>query len=188
MSRAAAAAAAAGVRPHRRRAEMVALGPWEPAYVALGANLGDPVAQVEAAIAALDRLPDSRLVARSRLYRTRPVGLLEQPDFINAAAALVTTVGAAAFHEALMTLERALGKVPPAQRNGPRRIDLDLLAFAEQTVDLPELRVPHPRLHERAFVLYPLAELAPDLWIPGHGRVAALRDAVGDLGIEPLSR
>jgi 2-amino-4-hydroxy-6-hydroxymethyldihydropteridine diphosphokinase len=160
---------------------------WWPAYIALGSNLDDPRAQVERAFAALGELPDSRLVLRSRLYRSAPLGYADQPDFVNAVAAMLTRMAPRPLLDALRALERRLGKVPPAVANGPRRIDLDLLVHGEHRIDEPGLVLPHPRLQERAFVLYPLAELAPQLWIPGRGRVAALRDAVAGQSVEPLS-
>jgi 2-amino-4-hydroxy-6-hydroxymethyldihydropteridine diphosphokinase len=159
---------------------------WTPAYVGLGSNLDDPAHQVAAALDGLGRLAATRLVLASRLYHSRPVGYAAQPDFVNAVAALLTQLDAEALHAALRGLEAQLGKQPPRVRFGPRRIDLDLLAFGAATRDSPTLVLPHPRLHERAFVLYPLAEIAPELRIPGHGRVAALRDAVPAEGVGPL--
>jgi 2-amino-4-hydroxy-6-hydroxymethyldihydropteridine diphosphokinase len=147
---------------------------WIPAYVGLGSNLDRPAERVAEALAALGTLPASRLEASSRLWRTRPVGPQDQPDYVNACAVLLTQLDAVGFHAALRSLERSLGKVPPAVRFGPRRIDLDLLAFGERTHRDPDLEVPHPRLHERSFVLYPLAEIAPELSVPGRGRVATL--------------
>lgn len=158
---------------------------WLPAYVALGSNLDDPERQVRLALDALATLPRTRLVSASRLYRTRPVGPQDQPDFVNAAAALLTELDVESLHAELSALESRLGKVPPAVRNGPRRIDLDLLAYADVVHRTESLMVPHPRLHERAFVLYPLAELAPDLPVPGVGRVSALRARVAGGADEP---
>jgi 2-amino-4-hydroxy-6-hydroxymethyldihydropteridine diphosphokinase len=158
---------------------------WLPAYVALGSNLDDPERQVRRALDALASLPRTRLVAASGLYVTRPVGPQDQPDFVNAAAALLTQLDLEALHAALRALEARLGKVAPAVRYGPRRIDLDLLAYADAAHRTDSLTVPHPRLHERAFVLYPLAELAPDLTVPGVGRVGALRARVAGGADEP---
>jgi 2-amino-4-hydroxy-6-hydroxymethyldihydropteridine diphosphokinase len=107
------------------------------------------------------------------------------PRFLNAAASLVTQLGATELHEELRALETALGKRPPAVRFGPRCIDLDLLAYGALTLKSDSLELPHPRLHERAFVLYPLSELAPELWIAGRGRVAALKAAVAGDGLSP---
>ena len=147
---------------------------WLPAYVALGSNLDDPPARVREAAAALARLPHTRLELASRPWRTRPIGVRDQPDFVNACVALLTALSAPALHGELRALETRLGKVPPPVRFGPRRIDLDLLVHGDVVHRDAELVVPHPRLHERAFVLYPLAEIAPDLTVPGRGRVAVL--------------
>lgn len=143
------------------------------AYVALGANLGDPVATVTAAFDALTNIPDSRLDATSSLYRTAPVGLRNQPDFINAAARLETRLDAPDLLEALFAIEARFGRrrsVP----NAPRTLDLDLLLHGDSVVATPRLTLPHPRLHERAFVLAPLLEIAPEIMIPGRGSGAAL--------------
>ncbi|KAF1016150.1 MAG: 2-amino-4-hydroxy-6-hydroxymethyldihydropteridine pyrophosphokinase [Stenotrophomonas maltophilia] len=146
------------------------------AWVGLGANLGDAAATVRAAIAALGGLPSTTLLQASRLYATPAWGNEAQPPFVNAVAAVRTTLPPQALLAALLALEQQFGRVrDPAVHWGPRMLDLDLLLYAEQVLDLPELKVPHPYLHERAFVLVPLAEIAPDLAIPGHGRV---QDAV----------
>lgn len=147
------------------------------AYVALGANIGEPAATVVSALAALAGLPESRVLRTSPLYRTAPVGLRNQPDFINAAAALETALGAEALLDALLDLEVRFGR-RRRDRNGPRTLDLDLLLHNDSEIDLPRLTLPHPRLHLRAFVLRPLAEIAPDLTIPGRGSVAAWLPAV----------
>jgi 2-amino-4-hydroxy-6-hydroxymethyldihydropteridine diphosphokinase len=165
---------------------MAAASRWTPAWIGLGSNLDDPPRQLDAAVAGLAQLPNTRLVAVSRRYWSDPVGPQDQPRFLNAAAALLTQLGARQLHAALRALETALGKRPPAIRFGPRRIDLDLLAYGALTLDTATLQLPHPRLHERAFVLYPLAELAPELWIAGRGRVAALKAAVTGDGLSPL--
>lgn len=155
------------------------------AYVALGANLGDPAATVRAAFAALSNLPESRLLRTSSLYRTAPVGLADQPEFINAAVALETSLAPEALLDTLFDIEARFGRLR-AERNGPRTLDLDLLLYDDQTLDLPRLILPHPRLHLRAFVLYPLAEIAPALNIPGRGPVAAWLPAVANQGIVRL--
>ena len=155
------------------------------AYIALGANLGDPAATVEAAFAALAHLPASQLLARSRLYRTAPVGITEQPEFVNAAAALETSLAPEALLDALLNIEQDFGRVR-ALRNGPRTLDLDILLYDDLIIDTPRLTLPHPRLHLRAFVLYPLADLAADLSIPGRGKLAAWLPAVANQGIRPL--
>ncbi len=152
------------------------------AYIALGANLGDPAATVNAAFAALDQLPQSRLLAKSALYRTAPVGIADQPEFVNAAALIDTTLAPEALLDALLGIEQAFGRVR-AERNGPRTLDLDILLYDDLTLATPRLTLPHPRLHLRAFVLQPLADLAPDLAIPGRGRLAAWLPAVANQGI-----
>jgi len=158
-------------------------GLWTPAWIALGSNLDDPPRQLDAALVGLAALPETRFIAASRRYRSAPVGPQDQPEFLNMAASVLTRLTAPALHAALQALEVALGKRPPAVRFGPRRIDLDLLAYGTLVLDTPQLQLPHPRLHERGFVLYPLSELAPDLWIPGRGRVAALTALVSADGL-----
>lgn len=153
------------------------------AFVALGANLGDPAATVQAAIGELGRLPGTRLVRASSLYRTAPVGLAEQPDFINAVAELATGLPAGELLTALLALENRFGRVRQ-ERNGPRTLDLDLLLYSDLVAATPDLTLPHPRLHLRAFVLVPLAEIAPGLALPGRGSVAAWLPAVANQGIE----
>jgi 2-amino-4-hydroxy-6-hydroxymethyldihydropteridine diphosphokinase len=143
------------------------------AFVGLGANLGDPEAQVRRAIAALGDLPGTRLVAASSLYRSAPVGVGEQPDFINAVAKIETTLGARALLDELLTAEARFGRERPSP-GAPRTLDLDLLLYGERVIEEPGLVVPHPRMHERAFVLLPLAEIAPDVAIPGKGRLRTL--------------
>ncbi len=155
------------------------------AYVALGANIGEPAATVLAAITALAGLSQSRVLRSSSLYRTTPVGLRNQPDFINAAAALETALSAEALLDVLLDLEVRFGR-HRRDRNGPRTLDLDLLLYNDSEINLPRLTVPHPRLHLRAFVLHPLAEIAPDLTIPGRGSVAAWLPAVANQGIVRL--
>ena len=155
------------------------------AYVALGANLGDPAATIRAAFGALANLPESRVVHCSSLYRTTPVGNTEQPEFINAVAALETTLAPESLLDALFDIEARFGRIR-TEKNGPRTLDLDLLLYNNQQLNLPRLTLPHPRLHLRAFVLYPLAELAPDLQLPGRGSIAAWLPAVANQGISRL--
>ena len=140
------------------------------AFVGLGGNLGDPVATLGAALQALDEVQDTRLLRASRLYRTPAWGLEQQPDFINAVAMLETRLAAQALLESLFVIERRHGRVREAeQRWGPRTLDLDLLLYGDAVIDEPGLRVPHPHLHERAFALLPLLEIAADVEIPGRG-------------------
>lgn len=154
-------------------------------YIALGANLGNPAATVRAAFAALANLPETRVVRTSSLYRTAPVGITEQPEFVNAVAELATTLAPEALLEALLEVEQRFGRVR-AEKNGPRTLDLDVLLYDQRLVDLPHLTLPHPRLHLRAFVLYPLAEIAPGLRLPGRGSVDAWLPAVANQGIVKL--
>lgn len=155
------------------------------AYVALGANLGDPLVTVRAAIDDLRRVARSTLVAVSPLYRTAPVGLANQPDFINGVAVLDTLLSPDALLQALFAIEAQHGRTR-AFHHAPRTLDLDLLLYGDLTRHDPHLILPHPRMHERAFVLMPLADLAPQLHIPGRGTVAALLAQVRDQAIERL--
>ncbi|HEY3541061.1 MAG TPA: 2-amino-4-hydroxy-6-hydroxymethyldihydropteridine diphosphokinase [Gaiellaceae bacterium] len=144
-------------------------------YVALGSNLGDREETIRAALAELDAAAGVEVAGVSRLIETEPVGYLDQPRFLNGAAALDTTLEPRALLELLLAVERRFGRerqgVPP---QGPRTLDLDLLLYESAEIDEPGLRIPHPRLHERRFVLEPLAELDPSLEVPGKGKVQAL--------------
>lgn len=157
-----------------------------PAYVGIGSNLDDPPARVASAFTSLSRLASCKLVARSRLYRTRPLGPQDQPEFVNAAAGLLTTLSAHELLRALKELERTLGRAQPVVRWGPRRIDFDLLVYSDLRVAERELVLPHAGLTERNFVLYPLRDIAPELIVPGHGSVAALAARVGSDGLTLL--
>lgn len=158
------------------------------AYIGLGANLGEPRRQVEHAVEALRQLPRSRLTAVSANYRTAPVGPQDQPDYINAVAALRTGLPPTALLAGLQSIERRLGRVRDGRHWGPRMLDLDLLLFGRLCLDTPALRLPHPWMHQRGFVLVPLAEIAPaDLLVPGRGRLAELLAAVERGGIQRLS-
>ncbi|HXV40475.1 MAG TPA: 2-amino-4-hydroxy-6-hydroxymethyldihydropteridine diphosphokinase [Steroidobacteraceae bacterium] len=160
---------------------------WRPAYVALGSNLEQPARQVETAFGQLATIPDTRLVLHSRLWKARPMGPQDQPDFINAVAGLLTQLDPRALLGSLAAIEQRMGRVAPSVRWGPRVIDLDLLQVGDESRQEPGLTLPHPGLHQRNFVLYPLAEIAADLWVPGHGRVAALRSKVPGEGLEAFS-
>jgi 2-amino-4-hydroxy-6-hydroxymethyldihydropteridine diphosphokinase len=164
------------------------LSPATDAYVALGSNLGDPLGQVEQAFEALNRLPATRLVARSRLYRSTPMGGPPgQPDYLNAVARLVTGLAPLDLLRGLQAIEQASGR-QRGERWGPRTLDLDVLVYGSVQIDSAELQVPHPRMTERPFVLLPLYEVAPsDLSVPGFG---LLRDLVArnrTAGVEPLT-
>lgn len=154
------------------------------AFVGLGANLGDAQRTVREAMVELDAIPATRLLHASRLYRTAAWGVQDQPDFVNATAMLETGLDARALLDELLAIERAHGRDrEDAVRWGPRTLDLDLLLFGVQSIDEPGLRIPHPRLHERAFALIPLAEVAPDAIIPGHGPARSLAAAMAGDGI-----
>ena len=157
------------------------------AFVGLGGNLGDAAAAVRAALRALERLPATRLLRASRLYRTPAWGMEQQPDFINAVAMLETGLGAHELLDALLAVEREFGRDRESgQRWGPRTLDLDLLLHGGRTIAEPGLHVPHPHLHERAFALVPLLEIAPDTLIPGHGSARGALAALEAPDIEPL--
>lgn len=141
------------------------------AYVALGSNLGDPVAQIEQAWRELAKLPETRLTACSSLYLSKPVGYADQPDFINAAAGIITRLPPRALLAELLNIEARHGR-NRTFKNAPRSLDLDLLLYDGLVMHEHGLTLPHPRMTERAFVLAPLAEIAADALIPGHGRVA----------------
>ena len=144
------------------------------AYVGLGANLGDRETTIRRAVELLADTVGVEVLAVSALRETDPVGVEDQPRFLNGAAALETTLEPRAVLAALLGIERVLGRVRDGLRFGPRTIDLDLLLYDDETIEEPGLTVPHPRLHERRFALEPLAELAPALAIPGHGEVSDL--------------
>lgn len=143
-------------------------------FVGVGANLGDREATIRRALALLDGRPGIEVVAVSSLRETDPVGLVDQPPFLNGAAELRTELSPRELLDELLAVERELGRTRDGPRYGPRTIDLDLLLYGPEAVDGPGLTVPHPRLHERRFALEPLAELAADLEIPGRGPVGTL--------------
>jgi 2-amino-4-hydroxy-6-hydroxymethyldihydropteridine diphosphokinase len=147
--------------------------------------MGDPVAEVRAAIAALDGIDATRLISASRLYRTQPFGPVDQDQFVNAVAGVITQLTPQALLAALRELEASRGR-KRAERWGPRILDLDLLVYGGERINTPELTVPHPGIAERGFVLAPLADVAPTLDVPGVGRVAQLLAALPDTGIESV--
>lgn len=160
------------------------------ACIGLGANLGDPVQALRGAFGALAALPDSRLLATSRLYRTPAWGRTDQPDYVNAAVLLETGLAPQALLAQLLAIERAAGRLregeTAATRWGPRVLDLDLLLYGDRTLVEPGLRVPHPHLHERAFALVPLAEIAAAEPFPGHGSVGEALCQVDAAGVEAI--
>ncbi|WP_026259323.1 2-amino-4-hydroxy-6-hydroxymethyldihydropteridine diphosphokinase [Uliginosibacterium gangwonense] len=158
------------------------------AWIGIGANLGDTAATLRAAIAALGEVGGVRLLQSSSLYRSTPMGpgVEGQPDYINAVVGVHTALTPAALLDVLFAVELHFGR-QRSVRNAARTLDLDLLLYGEQVIDQPGLQVPHPRMHERAFVLLPLAEVAPDTLIPGLGRVGTLALQLPDQGVTRLS-
>jgi len=155
------------------------------ATIGLGANLNDPAAQVEYALAELGRLPATRLIARSSLYASAPVGYVDQPDFINAVAQVETELAPRALLAALLDIEHRHGR-ERSFRNAPRTLDLDLLLYGNAHFHEEGLSLPHPRMAERGFVLLPLLEIAPDATIPGRGRAADWLAACADQSVAVL--
>ena len=156
------------------------------AFIALGSNLQDPAAQIRRAFDEISALPEVRLIRTSSLYRTAPVGYDNQPDFINAVAEVSTSRAPHDLLRAILHIEHLHGRERPFP-NAPRVLDLDLLLYDDLILDSAELTLPHPRMHQRGFVLMPLAEIAPQLMIPGEGMVAALVSQVRDQGVEKLA-
>jgi 2-amino-4-hydroxy-6-hydroxymethyldihydropteridine diphosphokinase len=144
------------------------------AFVGLGSNLGDPVNQVRLALNELSQLSRTRLLRQSAFYRTPPWGNTDQPEFVNAVAEIETGLSARQLLDSLLSIEARAGRVREGLRWGPRLIDLDLLIYGDTRIDEANLHVPHPRMHERAFVMVPLAELEPSLVLPGIGNLADL--------------
>lgn len=147
---------------------------WFPAYVGIGSNLGGPAGQVEDALGLVAEIDGVRLVTTSSLFRSGAYGGVEQPDFVNAVAAVVTTLTPAELLVRLQAIETRQGRERGEIRWGPRVIDLDLLVYSSVEMDTPDLALPHPGIAERNFVLLPLVEIAPDLVIPGLGRVDSI--------------
>ncbi|MEL7186392.1 MAG: 2-amino-4-hydroxy-6-hydroxymethyldihydropteridine diphosphokinase [Pseudomonadota bacterium] len=147
---------------------------WFPAYVGVGSNLDSPAKQVEAAFGRLDDIRDTRLFARSALYRSAPYGGVEQPDFINAVAGILTCLSPEDLLDEMQAVQRQCGRDSDEVRWGPRIIDLDLLAYSSVVFESDTLTIPHPGIAERNFVLLPFAEIAPDLIIPGLGHLASI--------------
>jgi 2-amino-4-hydroxy-6-hydroxymethyldihydropteridine diphosphokinase len=155
------------------------------AYVGLGANIGEPEQQLRQALQALGGIPGTRLVRASSLYRSPPAGYAAQPDFLNAVAEIATLLEPKPLLGELLALEQRFGRTRTFP-NAPRTLDLDLLLYGERVIDEANLAVPHPRMRERAFVLAPLAEIAPDLTIPGQGSVADLLARCAGQKVEKL--
>lgn len=143
-------------------------------YIALGSNLASPLDQVNAAIAALGEIPESRVVALSSFYRTPPLGAQDQPDYLNAAVALETALSPEALLDNTQRIELQQGRVRKAERWGPRTLDLDIMLFGQQVLDTPRLTVPHYDMKNRGFMLWPLFEIAPELTFPDGTTLAAI--------------
>lgn len=155
------------------------------AFVGLGANLGDPAAQLAAALDAIGHLSATRIVAVSSFYRTAPIGHEAQPDFLNAVAEIETALAPGELLTALQAVESVAGRARSFP-NAPRTLDLDLLLYEDREIGDATLQVPHPRMHERAFVLAPLVEIAPGITIPGRGSAASLLARLTDQRVEKL--
>lgn len=156
------------------------------AYVGLGSNLDRPREQVLAALDELERLPQTRLVSRSRLYRSAPLGHDAQPDFVNAVARIDTGLEPPRLLAELQAIEKRHGRERPFP-DAPRTLDLDLLLYGDEVIASTSLTVPHPRMHQRAFVLRPLAEICPTAGVPGRGTAAQLLQACPAQDVEPMA-
>ncbi len=159
----------------------------ERVYIGLGSNLATPLLQLRSALAALAALPHTRLIAQSSFYASDPLGPADQPRYVNAVAALDTELSPLALLDALQTIELEQGRTRKAERWGPRTLDLDILLFGERLLDEPRLTVPHYHMHARAFVLYPLAEIAPALQLPDGRALTELLSACPFVGLERLN-
>jgi 2-amino-4-hydroxy-6-hydroxymethyldihydropteridine diphosphokinase len=156
---------------------------WHPAYIGVGSNLDDPRSQVLRAFARLAQLPTTRVVLTSPLYISKPFGPVVQPEFANAVVGVLTQLDSRALLTELRSLETVMGRPEKRERWGPRVIDLDVLVYGQERRNDPELTLPHPGIVERNFVLYPLADIAPDLDIPGLGQVTELKRRVASEGL-----
>ncbi|MNR01301.1 2-amino-4-hydroxy-6-hydroxymethyldihydropteridine pyrophosphokinase [compost metagenome] len=159
----------------------------ERVFIGLGSNLAEPISQLRGALTALDELPQTHLAAVSSLYASDPLGPPDQPRYVNAVAALDTELAPLQLLDALQAIELVQGRVRKDERWGPRTLDLDILLFGQRQIDEPRLQVPHYHMHARAFVLYPLAEIAGDLRLPDGRPLQALLDACPFEGLERLA-
>jgi 2-amino-4-hydroxy-6-hydroxymethyldihydropteridine diphosphokinase len=158
----------------------------ERVYIGLGSNLADPLEQLRSALAALAALPQTSLTAQSSFYISDPLGPADQPRYVNAVAALDTELPPLELLDALQAIEQEQGRMRKGERWGPRTLDLDILLFGERQLDEPRLTVPHYHMHARAFVLYPLAEIAPQLYLPDGRALSALLAACPFAGLERI--
>lgn len=154
-------------------------------FVGLGSNINDPVWQLHSAIREIDEIHDAALVSVSPFYQTVPVGILDQPPFVNAVVQVETTLSPQDFLRQLSAIESDHGRIR-AEKNGPRTLDLDILIFNEWRIDDGNLTIPHPRMHERAFVLVPLLDIAPAVYVPGKGPARQLLETVGASGVHRM--
>ncbi|MDN6832915.1 MAG: 2-amino-4-hydroxy-6-hydroxymethyldihydropteridine diphosphokinase [Enterobacterales bacterium] len=154
-------------------------------YIALGSNLANPLHQVQSALNALAELPQTKLIATSSLYRTPPLGPQDQPDYLNAVVALDTDLSAENLLDHTQKIEQEHGRVRKDERWGPRTLDLDILLFGDEIINTERLTVPHYDMKNRQFMLYPLAEIAPELHFPTG---ESLQSVIAQLGAEPLTR
>ncbi len=158
---------------------------WQRAFIGIGANLDDPESGVLRAVQALRRMTGVKILRCSSLYRTAPVGYLDQPDFVNAVVELETALEPHTLLAQLHVIEQQFGR-KRTWRNAPRTLDLDLLLYGDRQIDSDSLRLPHPRMAERAFVLVPLAEIAPDVMVGAAGTAAQLLQAICTDGVRRL--
>jgi 2-amino-4-hydroxy-6-hydroxymethyldihydropteridine diphosphokinase len=156
------------------------------AFIALGSNIDGPEQQIGRGLSEIGALPQTRLARVSSLYRSAPVGYRNQPDFINAVAAVETTLAPRALLDHLLAIERAHGRVREFP-NAPRTLDLDIILYGARALQEPGLAIPHPRMHERAFVIVPLVEIAPDATVPGRGRAGDLLAGVDAASVARLA-
>ena len=161
--------------------------PEQQVYIGIGSNQDDPLVKVRSAFGALKQLPHTEFCLASSLYRSHPMGPQNQPDYVNAVVMFQTTLDPLSLLDALQDIEARHGRLRNGQRWGPRTLDLDILLHGDKTINLPRLIVPHPGLHERAFVLYPLSEITPDLSIPGNASLSALLMACPENGLEKIT-
>ena len=156
------------------------------AYIGIGSNLNDPVVQVQEAIGALEMLPDTTLVSRSSLYSGKPMGPADQPDYVNAVVGIDTRMSARDLLHAMNRIEDRQGRERQGEKWGPRTLDLDLLLYGNSRIATPDLTVPHPGMHERDFVIVPLAEIAGNLDVPGRGQLRSLGNQCEQHGLKKL--
>jgi 2-amino-4-hydroxy-6-hydroxymethyldihydropteridine diphosphokinase len=156
------------------------------AFVALGSNIDEPEQQIGRGLSEIGALPETRIARVSSLYRSAPVGYRDQPDFLNAVAAVETGLAPRALLDHLLAIERAHGRVRDFP-NAPRTLDLDIILYGERALQEPDLAIPHPRMHERAFVIVPLVEIAPDATVPGRGRASDLLPGVDTASVARLT-